>query len=189
MGQGRASHRRFRHVCCTRVSCRSCRATSATRTVRSCLLPDHFRAINSTGAMRPLEILSIMFCTFCGVFLPISICRPSGGGPPAAAVLARKSAKNARAKITPVALSEDIEPGLVQRTLVALAIRDGAQVCGRCPGHGKGEVARSCSQHIIDAEDGAPSQHTRNLRCEVLFVLYVHPDVQHVGDIETAFGE
>jgi hypothetical protein len=48
--------------------------------------------------MRSCEMFSIMFCTFSGVLLPMSTCRPSGGGPPDAAALARNSAKNASAK-------------------------------------------------------------------------------------------
>ena len=40
------------------------------------------------------DIVEQMSCTFSGVLLPMSTCRPSGGGPPAADVLARKSVKN-----------------------------------------------------------------------------------------------
>src|SRR5262245_12211229 len=47
-----------------------------------------------------------------------------------------------KSKITPVTLSEDIESGLLNRTLVAMAIRACAQARCRCPGHGKGEFAR-----------------------------------------------
>lgn len=32
-----------------------------------------FRASNSTGAMRPLDMFSIIFCTLSGVFRPIKI--------------------------------------------------------------------------------------------------------------------
>jgi hypothetical protein len=32
-----------------------------------------FRAINSTGAMRPLDMFWIIFCTLSGVFRPIKI--------------------------------------------------------------------------------------------------------------------
>src|SRR5262245_7143103 len=94
-----------------------------------------------------------------------------------------------KSKITPVTLSDDIEPSILQRTLVAITIRDCAQIRSRRPGHRKGEIAGPRSHHIIDTEDGTRSQYAGNLACKLLLVLYVHPDVQHVRSIEAAFNE
>src|ERR1700736_5402400 len=113
--------------------------------------------------MRPLEILLIMFCTFAGVLLPIRTCRPSGGGPLATAVLARKSAKKARAKsrrfrsammVKPVSLS-----AFLYRSGSATALS--SAVC--CPWDWIGKIARPGFHHVVNPERAARPQDARDL--------------------------
>ena len=94
-----------------------------------------------------------------------------------------------KSKITPITLSEDVEPGPLQGALVAIAIRDCTQARSRCPGHRKGEVTRSRSHHIINAKDRPRSQYAGNLVRKFLLVLNVHPDVQHIRPVKASFGE
>jgi hypothetical protein len=51
--------------------------------------PSCLRAINSTGAIPPAHMFSIIFFSLSGVLFPMSVCNTSGGGPPAAEVAAR----------------------------------------------------------------------------------------------------
>lgn len=77
MGHSRPTYRGLKStfVCCCSNSEHSTDEfacpLSATSSVQA---PRHaFRATNSTGAMRPLDMFWIIFCTLSGVFRPIKI--------------------------------------------------------------------------------------------------------------------
>jgi hypothetical protein len=69
---------------------------------RSQKLLQSLRTINSTGAMRPFGDIVDHVLHFLGRTLAHQNMRPSGGGLPAAAVLARKGGEERKSNITPI---------------------------------------------------------------------------------------
>ena len=75
-------------------------------------------AIISTGAMRPVAMFSKRFPIFSDVVSPMRMWRPSGGGPLAAAILARTAAKKSSANSRRFLSDREFET----RTCQAIAI-------------------------------------------------------------------